>query len=164
MPHPVYYAGNFNALMKEWEEKSRQVVKEQGREGLKNLMIANGECARLPQELTSVGWTGRWQPGERVIDVARTLKPGAVIANFKLVDGRLKFPNEHGFHAALYIGADGYSTTTGKPGRIFMWDQWRHPTTPKWPSPRPVTVYSEGASTSKEPCDRGEAFYVVLVP
>jgi hypothetical protein len=89
MPHPVVYPGNFDALLKEWEDKAKQVYKEQGKDGLKHLMIANGQCARLPQELTSVGYTGRWQRGDRVIDVARALKPGTVIANFKLIDGSL---------------------------------------------------------------------------
>jgi hypothetical protein len=27
--------------------------------------------------------------------VAKTLRPGTVIANFKMVDGELKYPNEH---------------------------------------------------------------------
>jgi hypothetical protein len=114
MPHPVVYHGSFNALLKEWEEKVKQRVKEQGNDGLKTLMIADGQCARLPQELTAVGWSGRWQRGDRVIDVARTLKPGTVIANFKLIDGRWQYPRGtaaevHGHHAALFMSADSYS-------------------------------------------------------
>jgi hypothetical protein len=166
MPHPVVYPGNFNALLKEWEDKAKQVYKEQGKDGLKHLMIANGQCARLPQELTSVGYTGRWQRGDRVIDVARTLKPGTVIANFKLIDGKMQYPrgsvaDVHGYHAALFMGADSYSG--GKPTRIVMFDQWRGET-PKWPSPRPVYVRPEAIAKTKQPCDKAEDFYVVLVP
>ena len=168
MPHPVVYPHDFNALLREWDEKSKQTYKEQGREGLRKLMIANGQCARLPQELTNVGWTGRWQRGPRVIDVARTLKPGTVIANFKLIDGRWQYPRGtaaevHGYHAALFIKGEGYSTTTGKPNQISMFDQWRG-LDPKWPSPRPVYVRPEAIAKTKQPCDRAEDFYVVLVP
>jgi hypothetical protein len=161
MAHPIVYLGNFDALLKEWDEKYKQTFKEQGLEGLENLRIANGECARLPQELTDVGWTGRWQRGDRVIDVARTLRPGTVIANFKLIDGKWQYPRGtsaevHGHHAALFMSADSYSG--GKPVRIRMFDQWRG----KWPSPRWVQVAP--ASSSKLPCDRAEDFYVVLIP
>jgi hypothetical protein len=161
MPHPVVYPGNFNALLKEWEEKAKQTFKEQGRAGLQNLMIANGECARLPQELTAVGWSGRWQRGDRVIDVAKTLRPGTVISNFKLTDGKWQYPrgshaDVHGYHAALFIGGESYSE--GKAMRIRMFDQWKG----KWPSPRGVSVVSE--PSPKKPCDRAEEFYVVLVP
>ncbi|WP_371762894.1 BPSL0067 family protein [Massilia sp.] len=166
MPHPVVYLGNFNALLREWEDKAKQVYKEQGRDGLKHLMIANGECARLPQALTGVGWTGRWQRGERVIDVARTLKPGTVIANFRLIDGKWQYPRGtsaevHGNHAALFMSADSY--VGGKPTRVMMFDQWRSGT-PKWPSPRPVYVRPEAIAKAKQRCDRAEDFYVVLVP
>jgi hypothetical protein len=163
MPHPVIYLGNFNALLKEWDEKWKQTYKEQGDKGLRNLMIGSGECVALPQGLTSVGYTGRWQPGARVINVAKTLKPGTVIANFMLKDGRMVFPSTHGYHAALFIGGEGYSTTTGKPSRISMFDQWRGDR-PKWPSPRSIPVIPDGVRSSRSPSDRGEAFYVVLVP
>lgn len=42
----------------------------------------NQECAALPQALTDVGYSGRWAPGPRVIDLD-FLIPGTVIANFK---------------------------------------------------------------------------------
>jgi len=168
MPHPVVYPGNMNALVKEWDNKYKQAWKENRQAGLDALMIANGECARLPQELTSVGWTGRWQRGERVLDVAKTLKPGTVIANFRLIDRRWQYPhgkgvNVHGYHAALFMSGDRFNTTTGKAGGIFMFDQWRtgkH----KPPSPRHVNVWPEAAAKTKQPCDKAEDFYVVLVP
>lgn len=68
MPHPVVYPGNFDALLKEWEEKAKQAWNEHGQAGLNALKIADGECARLPQELTSVGilmfdqWNSRRAP------------------------------------------------------------------------------------------------------
>ena len=161
MPHPVVYPGNMNTLIKEWDEKYKQMWKEQGRQGLLNLKIADGECARLPQELTGIGWTGLWQRGERVIDVAKTLKPGTVIANFKLINGKWQYPrgshaDVHGYHAALFVGGESYNG--GKAVRIRMFDQWKG----KWPSPRGVSVVSE--PSPKKPCDRAEEFYVVLVP
>jgi hypothetical protein len=166
MPHSVVYPGNFNALLREWDEKYKLAWKEHGQPGLDSLMIANGECARLPQELTSVGWTGRWQRGDRVLDVARSLKPGTVIANFKLIDGTWQYPrgasaDVHGYHAALFMSADSYSG--GKPTRIWMFDQWRG-RWPKAPSPRPVYVRPEAIAKTKQPCDKAEDFYVVLVP
>jgi hypothetical protein len=166
MPHPVVYPGNMNALIKEWDEKYKQAWKENRQAGLDALMIANGQCARLPQELTSVGYSGTWQRGDRVIDVARTLRPGTVIANFNLIDGKWQYPRGtasqvHGHHAALFITADSFSTTTGKPGRIQMFDQWRGER-PKAPGPRWVNVWPE--PSAKKPCDKADEFYVVLVP
>jgi hypothetical protein len=163
MPHPVVYPGDMNGLVNEWAEKYKQAWNEHGVDGLKNLKIANGECARLPQELTSVGWTGRWQRGDRVIDVARTLKPGTVIANFSLIDGKWQYPrgstaNVHGYHAALFMSAESY--VGGKPTRILMFDQWRTGGG-KAPSPRRVHLHPEGG---KLPCDKADEFYVVLIP
>lgn len=162
MPHPVIYTGDMNALVREWEDKWRQTFKEKGKEGLKHLMIGNGECVALPQGLTNVGWTGRWQRGERVIDVAKTLKPGTVIANFKLIDGKWQYPRPpaivHGHHAALFMGADSFNE--GKAARIQMFDQWRSGGG-KWPSPRWVKV--QPSASLRLPCDKAEDFYVVLV-
>jgi hypothetical protein len=50
MPNPVVYQGNLQALLKQWKDEKIQ-------------KLANGECARLPQELTHVGHTSRWQRG-----------------------------------------------------------------------------------------------------
>ena len=157
MPHPVVYPGSMDALVKEWEEKVKKAWGERREAGLATLKIADGECARLPQVLAKIGHTSLWQRGERVIDVAKTLRSGTVIANFVFEDGRWKYPNRHGWHAALFMSADGYSMTTGKPSRIWMFDQWKG----KWPSPRGVQVAP--ASSTKKPSDRAEEFYVVLV-
>lgn len=115
MPHPVLYRGNLNDLVKKWD---KQREKDWAEDQSKITFIADGQCARLPQALTSVGHTTRWQPGDRVVDVARTLKPGTVIANFKLVDGKWKYPNEHGYHAAIFVRGEGFSVETGKPSQI----------------------------------------------
>lgn len=137
MPHSVVYPGDFNALLKKWAEQQAKDEKAHWQ-----TFIANGQCARLPQVLTNVGHTSRWQLGERVVDVARTLKPGTVIANFKLVDGKWKYPNEHRYHAALFVRGEGYSVVTGKPSQIIMFDQWSSAGLPHVPGPRPVRAYT----------------------
>jgi hypothetical protein len=160
MGHSVVYPGNLNDLIKKWEE---QRAKDWNEDHDKLTFIANGQCARLPQALTSVGHTSRWQPGERVIDVARTLKPGTVIANFKLVDGRLKYPNAHGYHAAIFVRGEGFSVVTGKPSQIIMFDQWIGSTPAKSHAPgiRPVRARTDARYS---PCDNANEFFVVIVP
>jgi hypothetical protein len=110
-----------------------------------------------------VGHTSRWQRGERVIDVAKTLAPGTVIANFKLVDGRLKYPNEHGYHAAIFVRGEGFSVVTGKPSQIIMFDQWvgSTPNRSHAPGTRPVRMLN---GSQYAPCDNASEFYVVMVP
>lgn len=160
MPHPVLYPGSVNDLIKKWDE---QKAKDWAEDHNKITFIADGQCARLPQALTSVGHTSRWQRSDRVIDVARTLKPGTVIANFKLVDGKWKYPNEHGYHAAIFVRGDGFSVVTGKPSQIIMFDQWRGATPRKSHAPgtRPVRIRN---GTLYSPCDNANEFFVVVVP
>ena len=160
MPHPVVYSGDMHALIREWEEKYKKAWNESRWDGLHSLKIANGECALLPQELTNVGHTSRWQPGERVIDVARTLKPGTVIANFMFEYDRAWYPNTPGYHAALFVRGEGYSVVTGKPGQIIMFDQWKG----KAPSLRPVRNWPNQVEKEKDPSNVAKAFHVVLVP
>lgn len=124
MPRPAVYPGNFAALLKTWDDKARQAYKEGGKDAVEALKIANGQCARLPQELTNVGHTSRWQPGARVVDVARTLQPGTVIANFLFDYDKAWYPTSHGWHAALFIRGEGFNMTTGKPSKLVMFDQW----------------------------------------
>lgn len=165
MPHPVVYPGDFDALLKKWDER-RAKDKEAGIE----TFIANGECARLPQELTNVGHTTRWRPGPPVVDVARTLRPGTVIANFMFEHGTGWFPSLHTYHAALFMRADGYSVATGKPSKITVFDQFKgrnHHT----PGPRTIRAYTYDEAqevarryrTVIEPCDNANQFCVVLV-
>lgn len=164
MARPVAYTGNFAALLKEWDDKAKLAWKENGQAGLNALKIANGQCARLPQELTNVGHTSRWQPGERVIDVARTLQPGTVIANFLFEYDKAWYPNSNGWHAALFIRGEGFSVATGKPSQIIMFDQWASSNHPKWPSPRPVRNWPDSAAVDKFPCNSAGEFFVVMVP
>lgn len=87
--------------------------------------FGDGECVALVQHLTSVGPTMRWRAGPRVVDLG-FLNPGAVIANF-VFDGKGvgRFPNKHGYHAALFVEFGPRSMTTGKPIRLWIMDQWR---------------------------------------
>lgn len=160
MPHPVVYRGNLNDLVKKWEN---QREKDWAEDQKKITFIADGQCARLPQALTSVGHTSRWQRGDRVVDVAKTLKPGTVIANFKLVDGKWKYPNEHGYHAAIFVRGEGFSVETAKPSQIIMFDQWVGATTHRSHAPgnRPVRARADARYS---PSDNANEFFVVLVP
>ena len=151
MPHPVIYPGDIQALLDETDNRNIG-------------LLDNGECARLPQMLTDVGWTGRWQHGPRVLDSPHLL-PGTVIANFKLIDGKWKYPNQHGFHAGLFIRfAHKAIMTNGFPCEFTMLDQWRG----KLPGERGMAILPE--SFKKEhpnlytASNRADEFYVVLVP
>lgn len=167
MPHPVSYPGDLNALMKKWED---QRSKDWAEDHDKMTFIADGQCARLPQGLTNVGHTSRWRPGERVIDVARTLRPGTVIANFWFEYNEAWYPNKHGYHAALFVRGEGYSVVTGNPSQIVVFDQWigahrtyrdSHP-----PGQRPIRgwTHEQAKQMNRQPCDNANDFYVVLVP
>jgi hypothetical protein len=166
MPHPVVYPGDLDELIKKWEAQRSKDWYEHN----PLTFIANGQCARLPQELTSVGNTKRWRPGARVVDVAKTLRPGTVIANFKLVDGELKYPNEHHYHAAIFVRGEGYSVATGKPSQIIVFDQWvgATPTLSHTPGTRPIRAWTEETMRVRHqrfyPCDNANEFYVVEVP
>ena len=162
MSRSVAYPGNFDALVKEWKEKYENEWARNGMRAALALKIANGQCARLPQALTNVGHTSRWQPGERVMDVARTLKLGTVIANFLFEYDKAWYPNSHGWHAALFAGADGFSIVTGKPSRIQLFDQW--PGRP--PNTRHVKAYTDEVAKQQDihPCDNANDFFVVMVP
>jgi hypothetical protein len=164
MPHPVIYPGDFNALLKKWDEQTAK-----DRETGTETFIANGECARLPQELTSVGHTTRWRPGPPVVEVARTLKPGTVIANFYFEYDTGLFPSTHTYHAALFVRGEGYSVATGKPSQIIVFDQFKG-VTHHTPGQRPIRAYTYEQLQERirirrpvYPCDNANEFFVVLV-
>jgi hypothetical protein len=167
MAHPVVYPRDFNALLKKWETQNAKDWQENHD---KLTFIANGECARLPQELTGVGHTSRWQPGDRVIDVARTLEPGTVIANFIFEYDKAWYPNAHEWHACLFVRGEGYSVVTGKPSQIIVFDQWAGPTRRRkdshMPGTRPIRAwtYEQAKAMQKRAADNANDFYVVLVP
>lgn len=121
----------------------------------------DGECVALVKAVTSVGPTMRWYPGPRVVDLS-FLNPGTVIANF--VDGR--FPNQHGYHAALFMGFGPRGQTSGRPGTIKVMDQFRGR------RPRNVVmsrdIWARGDRSHKQgnpyaDCDNADQFYVVMV-
>lgn len=83
------------------------------------------ECVALPQFLTDVGYTGRWRPGPRVIDLD-FLIPGTVIANFLPLNGEGRFPNKSGWHVGLFERFwRGAKLVNGLPCAFSMFDQFR---------------------------------------
>jgi hypothetical protein len=121
----------------------------------------NEECVSLPQAVTEVGHTGRWKRGSRVVDLD-FLQPGTVIANFKTVGGLTRFPNEHGFHVALFMSFGSRSTATSDYTHFWVLDQWHgHPVKRR-------NKNAIGADDAKRrhilPCDNANEYYVVLVP
>ena len=150
MPHPVVYQGDLEALLKKWKDEG-------------TLKLANGQCARLPQVLTSVGHTSGWTRGPRVLDM-RDLKPGTVIANFKLIDGKWKFPNQEGWHAGLFYKFEGRRVMTNSlPCEFSMVDQW----VDKRPGLRGMAVLSEVFKKQNprydKPSNRADEFYLSLI-
>jgi hypothetical protein len=119
------------------------------------------ECVAFPQAVTNVGFTGRWQPGERVVDL-KFLLPGTVIANFKSENGKARFPNEHGYHAALFLTFG--DRNMAKDGYTHFWvlDQWpQHPV-----KRRNKNAFSLDEMTRRgwKPCDNANDYFVVMVP
>jgi hypothetical protein len=61
-----------------------------------------------------------------VVDLSY-LNPGTVIANFMFdKKGVGRFPNQHGYHAALFMEFGPRSQATGRPTQISMMDQWKN--------------------------------------
>lgn len=122
------------------------------------------ECVALPQYLTDVGYTGRWAPGPRVVDLD-FLIPGTVIANFKMVNGKQVFPNRSGWHAALFDRFyQGSRMVNGMPCEFSMFDQFHGKPaglrgvaklTPEWKKANPM--YGTPSNDASE-------FFVVVVP
>jgi hypothetical protein len=128
----------------------------------------NGQCARLPQLLTDVGYTGRWQPGPRVVDLSYLL-PGTVIANFSTVNGNSIFPNQHGWHAGLFDRFwRGAKLANGLPCEFSMFDQWKGPKSSKGAGRRGVAIltpeFIRAHPDFNTPSNRADDFYVVVVP
>lgn len=87
--------------------------------------FSDGECVALVQATTSVGHTSRWRPGPRVVDLSY-MNPGTVIANFVFdKQGNGRFPNQHGYHAALFVEFCGRGVSSAKKRSIRVMDQWR---------------------------------------
>lgn len=144
MPRNVVYQGDLDALLAEDAPA----------------MYLDGECAKLPQALTDVGWTGNWLPGPRVVDLAY-LAHGTVIANFVVENGRWKYPNRHFYHACLFYDF-GERIMGGGYRRIWMIDQWRGK--PVGKRYRLAYAPEEAKRLGIQPCDNANEFYVVMVP
>lgn len=145
MPRPVIYRGNLEELIK---DKTGTFI---GRDQ---------QCVALPQFLTSVGHTSRWQPGERVVDL-KTLQPGTVIANFMFEHGKARFPNMHRYHAAIFVGF-GEPKPGGGYWRIWVVDQWTG--MPAGKRYKRAWTKEELKARHPAPADDADQFYVVMVP
>jgi hypothetical protein len=128
--------------------------------------FGDGECVALPKAVTDVGHTGLWRPGPRVVDLSY-LNPGTVIANFKFdKKGVGRFPNQHGYHAALFIEFGARSQSTGRATQIWMMDQWRN-RKPKnivharYVIPRGDKSFAQGNAYADS--ENADQFYVVIV-
>jgi hypothetical protein len=148
MPRNVIYQGDLDELLEEY----------------RNRFVMDGECAKLPQGLTDVGHTSRWQPGPRVVDLAYLL-PGTVIANFKFENGHARYPNMHGYHAGLFLRYERQTMSTGAVSLFVMIDQWRG-NHPKPVGTRPVPGFTPEFAAAHHiyPSDNANDFYVVVVP
>jgi hypothetical protein len=115
----------------------------------------DGECVALPQAVTDVGHTSRWRPGPLVLDLSY-LNPGTVIANFV----KDRFPNKHGYHAALFLEFGPRNMTTGVRS-IWVIDQW----VGKRPARRRKAGYNVEDARRQHiaPADNAAEFYVVQV-
>lgn len=121
--------------------------------------FGDGGCVALVKEVTTVGFTGMWRPGPRVVDLSY-LNQGTVIANF--LNGR--FPNLHRYHAALFLRT--VRSVTGKVMGIWVMDQFRG----RFPSNlvmeryipcRGDKSYKDGNTISD--CDNADQFCVVMI-
>jgi hypothetical protein len=134
------------------------------REGRGQYLGRDHECVALPQYLTDVGYTGRWWPGPRVIDLDFLL-PGTVIANFKTVNGVPTFPCQKGWHAGLFDKFwRGAMMANGLPCAFSMFDQYEG---------KPAALRSLAILTADwkrahpdkaTPANDASEYYVVVVP
>lgn len=150
MPRNVIYQGDLDALLRQYRGR----------------FVMDGECAKLPQFLTDVGHTSRWMAGPRVVELAY-LNPGTVIANIKFSNGRVAYPNEHGYHTGLFVGFEHCALTVdGKVrySKFTMIDQWRG-AHPRPLDARPKLGYTPAEASNRIlPCDNANEFFVVVVP
>ena len=157
----VIYQGSFQGLQfEELADKYHKLYLD----GRGQYLGRDQECPALPQFLTDVGYTGRWQPGPRVIDLA-FLIPGTVIANFKIVNGRPKFPCENGWHVGLFGKFwRGAMMTNGLPCEFSMFDQY-HGKPAGWRGVATLTPEWKKAHPDKaKPANDASEYYVVAVP
>lgn len=152
----VTFAGYYQAMADEFDELKRQ--------GKGKYLGGSADCVRLPQTLTDVGWTGFWRRGPRVIDQDHVL-PGTVVANFKMINGEWRFPNESGYHAALFDQFwHGALMADGLPCQFSIFDQYHG----KPAGRRGLAIIPEWLKKSdprmNTASNQADAFYIVLVP
>lgn len=126
--------------------------------------LGDGECVALVQRLTSVGPTSTWKPGPRVVDLLY-LNPGTVIANFVFdAKGIGRFPNQHGYHAALFVRFGARGVTSGRAMSIVVMDQWTG-RRPAGVRARTIDAYGQrpySPGSGHRDCDNADQFYVVV--
>lgn len=143
--HPVIYEGDLGELLAKY---------------MGHFAGRNQECVAFPQAVTNIGHTSRWHRGARVVDQT-FITPGTVIANFKMVNGEPKFPNQHGYHVAIFLDF-GNRKPDGGYTHFWVLDQWHFKT---------VARRNKNAFTPQEmkargylPCDNANDYYIVEVP
>lgn len=146
MGHPVVYSGDLNALMETYKNKYA------GRDQ---------ECVALPQAVTNVGHTSKWQPGDRVVDL-NILRSGTVIANFLVENGKARFPNKHGYHAAIFLEFGNRNPVIGGYTHFWVIDQWPG----KHVKRRNKNSFTPEEAKRRQilPGDNANEYYVVMVP
>lgn len=155
----IYQNKHEGLYLKELADKFDELKKN----GQGQYLGRDSACAALPQYLTDVGHTSRWRPGPRVIDLAFLL-PRTVVANFKIVNGKLKFPNQSGWHVGLFDKfLRGARMVNGLPCEFSMFDQYdgKHAgrrgvaiLTPQWKKTHPAFA---------TPANDAAEYYVVVV-
>lgn len=118
------------------------------------------ECAALVQSITSIGHTSRWQPGPRVVDQT-FIKPGTIIANFKFENGRARYPNQSGWHVAIFSDF-GNRRPGGGYTHFWIVDQWRGKTVGR--RRKQAWTPEEIKRNNIRPVNDAEQYYIVNVP
>jgi hypothetical protein len=115
-------------------------------EKLVGRVVANGQCVRFVQTVTSAPLTAEWRAGARVRG-NRSIAAGTVIATFE-ADGT--YTSRPGNHAAIYLS----QTAEG----IWVYDQWRGQPVHK----RLIRFKAVRGSASDSKSNDGNLFRVVV--
>jgi hypothetical protein len=127
--------------------------------------FGTNQCVALVQTLTNVGNTKHWRAGPKVNSLD-FLPLGTVIANFKRdARGNLYYPNEHGYHAALFGGFGGPKLPNGN--WEWWWEgagQWVNRMPYNVVKKRPIYYFGDKSfeeGNVKHDCDNNSQYYVV---
>lgn len=118
--------------------------------------VGSGECVALVQIFAKAPLTGRWRPGEHVLD-AGNIAPGTAIATFS--SATAPFRPSRGNHAALYMYSGPKDPATKRPKYIVVMDQWKR----RKVKSRRIDFYTPEAAKAKRilDSDNAAAFYVI---